>query len=178
MNPEKTAISRRGLSRPTRWIIANVDPVDKDVLHFGEGKAYADSDALRKWCGGRLVTYDPYSENEWSRGPEWLEYSYGVVVANYVLNVLEPDERRVAFEQIMRCAIGGVAYITLRTDKVKGIAYEDGVVSTRYTFQKTYTPASAVEEFGGRVAHKGSGFIILEVIPAIEWLADAVGQTM
>jgi hypothetical protein len=71
------------------------------------------------------------------------------VVSNYVLNVLPPDIRKLAWQDIARTT-GGVAYITVRStgDRAiyKGKKYKDGFKMSTGTFQKPYTATGLTKE--------------------------------
>ena len=163
MNSNKTQIHRAKISRPMLWLVNNVRVfADARVLHFGEGRAFLDSQALIDE-GAYVTAYDPYSPAPGQRDDAVLFNYYDYVIAIYVFNVLEPGERVNAFGDFLTAKGGGTGYIALRTDKIAGAPYEDGVITQKYTFQKSYTGASAIEEFGGKIIHKGSGFLILEI---------------
>ena len=163
MNSAKTQIHRNKISRPMLWLVNNVRVFEgARVLHFGEGRAFLDTKALIDE-GAYVTAYDPYSPAPTLRDSEILWAYYDYVIAIYVFNVLEPDERAEAFDDFMRTKDTGKGYIALRTDKINGVPYADGVVTQRYTFQKSYTKESALAEFGGRIIHSEYGFLILEV---------------
>jgi len=163
VNSNKTQIHRKRISRPMLWLVNNVRVFENArVLHFGEGRAFLDTQALIDE-GAYVTAYDPYSPAPAQRDDVVIYNYYDYVIAVYVFNALEPGERIQAYSDFITAKMGGVGYIALRTDKIAGVPYEDGVITQKYTFQKSYTPESAVEEFGGKVIHKGSGFLILEI---------------
>lgn len=141
MKSELTQIARTEVSAPTRFIVDNCYLFGK-VLHFGEGKAYADTTALDLVPGVDYVQpYDPNSPEEWKRDRSVLRgCQYDIVVSNYVLNTLTAAERQDAFMESFYA--GCRAYITVRIDKVKGEPFQDGVITSRGTFQ---TQLSAAE---------------------------------
>ena len=133
----KTAITRRAVSVPTRELIA-AGRITKSssVLNHGRGKADDDATALSQLASS-YAEYDP----NYSPDRAALDQRYDVVVSNYVLNVLPPDVRKLAWEDIAQ-STGGVAYITVRSsaDKaIRGKKYKDGVITSIGTFQKGYT---------------------------------------
>ena len=137
MNTERTQMARTGLSAPLRYILQNgYGPTkSQDVLHFGEGKALEDTIALRD-NAPMTWAYDPHGLDEYVRDEQLLYSEYDWVYSGYVFNTLTEYDRVGAFHNMMNCvAPGGVAYIAVRTDKVDGIAHEDGVITTRETFQ-------------------------------------------
>ncbi len=141
----RTAISRRAISRPTRALLASGRiPKGASVFNHGRGKADADAAALAT-ASAEYAEYDPnHAPNS-----DALERRYDIVVSNYVLNVLPPDIRKFAWEDIARTT-GGVAYITVRStgDKAiyKGKKYKDGYRMSTGTFQKPYTAVGLVRE--------------------------------
>lgn len=134
MNSELTQIARTQVSAPTQYIIDNLFLRGK-VLHFGEGKAYADTTALALVPGVDYVQpYDPFSPDEWKRDDAVLRgCQYDYVVCNYVLNTLKPVQRANALMEMFYSGLR--AYITVRIDKVNGVPESDGVVTKRGTFQ-------------------------------------------
>jgi hypothetical protein len=132
MNSGATAIRRQAVSAPTEWIVEN-QMVWGNVCHFGEGHAYMDTDAIRQMPQTDSVfAYDPNSEDDHKRTlPLGSPFDY--IVSNYVLNVLEPDEREAALILMYRKA--NYSLITVRLDKVEGQPFEDGVITQRDTFQ-------------------------------------------
>jgi hypothetical protein len=81
------------------------------------------------------------------------------VVANYVLNTLTPDARAEAFLQAY--IAGQYAIFTVRLDRVDGEPFEDGVITKRGTFQKSFS-RSECEELG-RVLTYNSSFAIIDL---------------
>jgi hypothetical protein len=141
----RTAISRRGISVPTRMLLdTGRIPKGVSVLNHGRGKADADAAALTN-AASEYAEYDPnYAPN-----PKALERRYDIVVSNYVINVLPSDLREEAWKDIARTT-GGVAYITVRStgDKsiYKGKKYKDGFIMSTGSFQKPYTAKGFVQE--------------------------------
>jgi hypothetical protein len=132
MNSEKTQIARKTVSAPTRFLVEN-EYVYGKVLHFGEGKAFADTTAMDRLPNVDYVQpYDPNSPDEWKRELP-LGCTFDYVVCNYVLNTLLPEERADAFTKSFLKGI--YAVYTVRIDKVSGEPYEDGVITSKGTFQ-------------------------------------------
>lgn len=134
MNSELTQIARTKVSAPTQFIVDNEMVIGK-VLHFGEGKAFADTAALDSLPGVDYVQpYDPNSPDEWKRDRSILAgCQYDYAVCNYVLNTLTYGYREDAFmDAFMACLY---ANITVRIDKVNGTRHDDGVITARGTFQ-------------------------------------------
>lgn len=178
MNSAKTQITRKNVSAPMRWIVNNLyfSPFE-DVLHFGEGKAFADTEALRLppyGSGPYVMAFDPNSPHVWKRdrniiNPEFYTYTSGVSI--YVFNTLLPSEREMAFGDMMRCCDNLI--IAVRTDKVNGtpVLGYDGVTTSRDTFQTQLSADAWVEWFervspdrtSVEVLHKTSTYVILGI---------------
>ena len=141
-----TAIGRRDISAPvkglkpilTQWLKY------RSVLHHGCGRSVKDSEFLRS-VSAVYAEYDP----NFAPDRTVLLKRYDIVVSNFVLNVLPPEDRNDAWTDIATCVKKhgiGHAYITVRSDKdtsIKGEPYQDGVVTSKGTFQKGYS----VEDF-------------------------------
>lgn len=137
MNSEKTAIARTKVSAPTQWLLDN-DKLDGNVLHFGEGKAFQDTAAIQNAPNvDMVVAYDPNSYNPLKR--QLPDEVFNYVVCNYVLNVLTENERHPALCDAYTHA--STLYVTVRLDKVKGEPYQDGVITSKGTFQAQLTAA-------------------------------------
>lgn len=141
----RTAISRKAVSRPTRTLISSGRiPKGASVLNHGSGRAPADAAALAA-AAAEYAEYDPNH----APNPDALSRRYDVVVSNYVLNVLPPDIRKLAWQDIARTT-GGTAYITVRStgDKAiyKGKKFKDGYKMATGSFQKPFTAADLKKE--------------------------------
>jgi hypothetical protein len=111
MNSHLTAITRKTLPVPTRWLINHglVD-VEENVLDYGCGKCYAVNP--QSWCN-----YDPYFK------PQTLlpRGYFNTIICNYVLCTLPEAERMPVLRKI-QTLLGGqdaIAYISVRNDKPK-----------------------------------------------------------
>jgi hypothetical protein len=147
-------INRTGTTAPAKWLLSQ-NLLHGDIVHFGEGRAFADTAAFAKV--GNVQAYDPNSPIENDVYPQPGD----ICVAIYVLNTLLPVPRRAVFREIRQLA--PISYIALRTDSVNGKPLADGVQTSRNTFQKRYTAASAIREFGGKIIYKNSWFLIMEI---------------
>lgn len=131
-----TALKRTKPSRPAREIVMRGLIGENDfVLNFGSGHAEHDT-ALFREHARFAESYDPLL------GPEMPKVRGGwdVIYCGYVLNVLPPTERGVVIRTIANILRpGGRAYFAVRSDEIKGRPYEDGVITSRGTFQKSYT---------------------------------------
>jgi len=106
-----TAIVRRTLPVPTRWLIkAGLVDVEKNVLDFGCGK-----------CGEvnpkTWDNYDPFYR-PWSC---WHKRTYQTIICNYVLCTLCEKDRLPILKEIQKKLSGknAIAYISVRNDKPK-----------------------------------------------------------
>ena len=141
----RTAIARKAVSVPTRTLIASGRiPEGASVLNHGRGRADADAAALEN-AAGEYAEFDPNH----APNPDALTRRYDVVISNYVMNVLPPDIRPLAWQDVARCT-GGVAYVTVRStgDKAiyKGKKHKDGFIMSIGTFQKPYTSTALMRE--------------------------------
>lgn len=161
MNSKDTQISRKKISAPTKWIIEHYGDLlkGKDVMHYGEGKAFPDTRAL--WeavdtnTSGSVVPYDPNSPDRFTRNAGVLDWKYDITICNYVFNTLEPADRKAAFD-----AMPKPAFVTVRAEGPEGESFEDGVITKRGTFQKAYTGNEFIEEFHGQIIRKTSSYIL------------------
>jgi DNA phosphorothioation-associated putative methyltransferase len=136
----RTAIARQRLSMPAR--VAFDDQVitpKTSVLDYGCGRG----DDVRHLTalGVAVIGWDPHFQ------PDPPPQPADIVLLTYVLNVVENIEERkatlrAAVRLARRCL---VASIRLRWDEqsIRGADHEDGVVTSRGTFQAIYRP----EEF-------------------------------
>ena len=109
------------------------------ILHHGCGKDQAGTLLLHSQTLEDVVEYDPHHH----RTPAVLHKLYDCVVQNYVLNVLEPYQRRSCMMEVQRVTeSAGVAYLSVRgcgDRSIKGEPVHDGVLTSRGTFQKGFT---------------------------------------
>ena len=173
MDSGKTAIARTKVSAPTQWLIDNYGFYGK-ILHFGEGKAYQDTQALRDLPGVDSVeAYDPNSAHLHKRVLPPVGAGFDYVVCNYVLNVLPEEDRSAA----LVAAFGRGLYniFTVRLDKVEGKPYDDGVITSKGTFQSQldeyewfdWIARTLLDRFGYlphmKVLRKTRDYLMLEV---------------
>lgn len=162
-NSRLTQMTRNSVSRPTRWLLENVDFTGKAVLHHGRGKAVRDTAALD--CSGAtfVAEYDPNVEE--IADSCMLSIPYDIVVSNFVLNVLPPDTRDEVCDELFDCVFdrSGRAYVSVRTDKVEGTPVADGVLTSRGTFQTQLSVSDWTEYFDREPIHTDSGYAIFTV---------------
>ena len=157
INYANTQMYRKVVSAPTRFIAENAYLEGFTVLNFGSGRAFADTDVLHTVSAG-CQAYDPFSPRPWEQIPPNVA---DVVVATYVLNVLPPVIREHVLQEIL-AKTKHYALITVRTDKIRGDEWADGVLTSKNTFQKYYTEQSFKEEFAAYNPyywHRGPGFL-------------------
>lgn len=155
----KTAMARWRVSKPMEWIAKNVD-LAGDILHFGEGRAYMDTDALNAY--GNVSVYEPYPGVEGAKQAAKAvlpDKHFDYIIAIYVLNVLEPTERMKVLKWLREH--GDVVLIAVRTDKINGKRYKDGVKTSTGTFQKSFGDYDLNKL--GKVLTKTPSFAIVEL---------------
>ena len=154
----KTQIKRTKVSAPMREVVKHLEqwPDGGTILHFGEGKSYYDTQELEKF--GPVRPYDPNSGKESSRILPTERLDVGVAI--YVFNTLPPFEREEAFKTLKALCEHWI--IAVRCDHIAGRLYRDGVITSRGTFQKSYSVQQALDEFGGKgIIKKTNGYILL-----------------
>lgn len=148
-----TALSHtRQSSEPIRIICREKLAAHKRVLHLGTGNdRFAKSDLLKSGCL-EVVDFDP----NFYPDKAVFKKKYDVVIANYVLNILPPEERRHAYRLIETSLEDtGTAYLTVQgvwpvEHKYQIIRrYQDGYLiktGLNITFRKGYTPEEFLRE--------------------------------
>jgi hypothetical protein len=106
----KTAISRKTLPLPTRWLLSR-GLLKGAILDYGCGKCFKLNNLFFVSDG-----YDPHYRLSGIR-----HESYDTILCNFVLNVIESQEmRNTVVEHIQSLlAHDGIAYITVRNDTHK-----------------------------------------------------------
>ena len=109
-NPGKTAITRRTLSVPMKWLRSHgFLCTGESILDFGCGRG-GDVERLVEQ-GYDVKGYDP------NHRPEMPEGEFSTVTCNYVLNVIDRRTGLDVLRQIRdRLTEGGQAYISVRRD--------------------------------------------------------------
>ena len=155
----KTQRVRNELSAPMRELskFLEYNEWDSDFIHFGEGKAYLDTMELEKF--GKVRPYDPNSSEEHTRT---FPTPRSTGVAIYVFNTLPPLKRERVLLAFKNLCLDSW-FIAVRCDPIAGTPHEDGVTTSRGTFQKSYSEKEALAEFGGKVIKKTRGYILLGV---------------
>lgn len=109
-----TAISRKTLPLPTRWLLKNkrvsLQPGQLDVLDFGCGKCISVNP----------VTWDNYDPHYKPWNDAYHKPSYDIIICNYVLCTLPRATRMPVLKEIQSLLKDhGIAYISVRNDKPK-----------------------------------------------------------
>ncbi len=172
MNSNKTQISRKGPSRPIR-VLQDKGHMPKSsdvVLHHGEGKAFPDTEILEQHALS-VEVFEPASDDPAKNDPFILKGGrFDKSFSNFVFNTLPVSERVDAFHDLLHTS--QEAFIAVRTDKVNGEPFEDGVITKRGTFQTQIDSDGWLcfftewSRFGFKwpdVIHRGSGFVIIHL---------------
>lgn len=152
----KTAITRSKVSAPLRYLL-DQDLIKGYACNWGEGRAFVDTEAMQDRTGA-AVGYDPMSTKDANR---WKPLdSFDTIYCGYVLNtVLAAEASYILSDVVKHLNPGGTAYFAVRTDKVEGEPYLDGVYTSRGTFQVDYTPYLPWLD----VIHKTSHYAIFKI---------------
>ncbi|MCO6008279.1 DNA phosphorothioation-associated putative methyltransferase [Actinoallomurus purpureus] len=181
-----TAIGRTTLSVAARQAVVDGEVnMATSVLDYGSGRG-DDVRGLRE-MQFHAHGWDPFYAADGAPQPA------DVVLLTYVLNVIEdPEERREALKHAWGLAEHLLAVTTRLTwdrSKVRGLQYEDGVLTNRRTFQHLFSPAelrSYVEEATGvRCVSAAPGivyafknddarlrYLARKIVPHADWLAS------
>ncbi|TYB49195.1 DNA phosphorothioation-associated putative methyltransferase [Actinomadura chibensis] len=195
-----TAIARSTLSVAARRAVIDGEiSSSTTVLDYGSGRG----DDVRglEQMGFHARGWDPFYAPD--RDPRPAE----VVLLTYVLNVIEdPMERREALARAWELAerlLVVATRLTWERSKVRGNEYEDGILTSRHTFQHLFSPAELrayVEETSGvRCVSAAPGIVYAfrndearlrylagKIVPHAEWavsddaasaIASVVGYT-
>jgi hypothetical protein len=128
----RTAIHRTRVSAPLRWLLDN-GLIVGSTCNWGEGYAYQDTIAMNG------EAYDPNSKYLDRRVMPTRRFD--TIYCGYVLNTLTaPEALDVMITVRNHLHVGGTAYFAVRTDKIAGTPFEDGVITKRGTFQCSYKP--------------------------------------
>lgn len=129
-----TAITRKDLPNPVKWLLAN-QLIHGNVLDYGCGKCKELNNYhfARQSEVKHIDSYDPYYSPDDIIRPHGGEGWYDVVLCTYVLCTLpEKDEKKVLKDIKPLLRPNGVAYITVRNDEPK----QGWGESSRGTYQR------------------------------------------
>lgn len=141
-----TAKPRRVASFPARFLVERgLIRQGERVLDYGCGRGV--DVAFLRGLGVEAYCYDPYFyPDESVLRPRY----YDVVTSFFVLNVLLPDERYRVIRELARLVKpDGRVYVAVRSDKdttIRGVPHADGVLTSKGTFQKPYSPEELERE--------------------------------
>lgn len=148
-NRHRTAIGRVGLSMPARQAL-NDGVLDscETILDYGSGRG---QDVKRLRSMGRVVQgWDPHF------APETVPQASAAVLLTYVLNVIDAAHERVETLKSAWRLTGKVLVVSARLTwdarRVRGEDMDDGVLTSRGTFQHLYSSSelrSLVEQATG-----------------------------
>jgi len=130
----RAAIARSSVSAPVMWLAAH-NKFKGRVIDWGCGQSVdqfyiSGLDSVDECCA-----YDPHW---WNNRPNGI---YDVIYCGYVANTLRPTRRHGLYMDMLQFMdADSVAYIVVRSDKINGEPEADGVVTSRGTFQKSYSP--------------------------------------
>lgn len=139
----RTAIGRKAPAAPFRFCESHLD--EGRILHIGEGKDIYTTRKLIANPNLDVHVHDPLFGKVCEHENHYFDYA----LCFYVLCVLPPTERTELMQQIGRfLKPDGTLFIAVRTDhkNIKGTPFEDGVVTSRGTFQKPYTKTELEED--------------------------------
>jgi len=140
---KKTAMKRKegSVALPTR-ILLDKGLIVGNVLHHGSGQDIGSSKAMSD-VAGSVTDFDPNFTPDFKA----LNKKYDTVISNYVINTLPPDDRNKALIDIAKTT-KGVAYIAVRGmgNVIAGEPKFDGVITSKVTFQKIYSPDVLMQE--------------------------------
>jgi len=165
----------RNASQPVKWLCDKKCLQGKSVLHLGTGlDNLAKQQLLESGCA-EVTDYDP----NFYPDTRVLETQYDAVLANYVLNIVPPDERKNIY-QLIRDTLkkDGTAYLTVQgvwpvENKYKIIkAYSDGyLIKTGYnvTFRKGYTKQAFLNEIKQVLGGTPRLITMFYSNPFVEW---------
>lgn len=132
----KTALTRYKLSRPVKTLIEYAQLAhDSSFLDYGCGLG-ADVRGLRE-LGFHAFGWDPV------HAPEGPRTEADVVNLGYVLNVIEDPAERLetlasAWRLTKRLLVVSALIRDTNTDTQRGVSYNDGILTTRNTFQRHF----------------------------------------
>ena len=161
-----TALNRTCLSAPVQMLMRHGLLVDEKTTFFDYGCGRGnDIEALRQ-TGFDAHGWDPHYAKDSPKFPS------DVVNLGFVINVIEdPAERVDALDQAFRLAKRVLSFgVMLSSPDINGKSYQDGVLTSRSTFQKYFTQGE-IKAFVEDVLHTeafmvgpGVGFVFADKI--------------
>jgi len=139
------------------------------VLDYGAGNRRDESFCLKYY--GYYIPHDIARVFHINQPKEVLEKPYNLVIFNYILNILIPEDRCLIIDEINKyLSKGSVILVSVRTIddsreiKPIWIKYEDGWVTSRLTFQHFFSKLELFELFSKNakeIINLGRGAIVL-----------------
>ena len=124
----------------------------KSVLDFGAGNCRD-----REFCLKNFSSYIPHDNStkfKINQSRDVLEQPYDLVLFNYILNILIPEDRFKIIDEIKNyLGRGSIILLAVRTNdqlnevKPSWIKYKDGWITSKNTFQHFFTNAEIYEIF-------------------------------
>ena len=135
----RAAIYRTDLSRPIK-LAAEFEIINTDTTFFDYGCGHGSDVKKLKDMGFKSTGWDPYYQPDAPLNPA------DVVNLGYILNVIEDTEERLkslkkAWELTKKVLIVAAQVLLSAPSSKNQVAYGDGVVTSRNTFQKYYEQA-------------------------------------
>lgn len=122
------------------------------VLDFGAGNQRDKEFCLERY--GKYIPHDISGRFEIKQPKEILERHYDLVIFNYILNVVIPEDREDLVKKIKEYLLkDSIILLAVRTVQQKReikdnwIEYKDGWVTTRLTFQHFFTEKEIYSSF-------------------------------
>ncbi|MBD3215025.1 MAG: hypothetical protein GF311_20605 [Candidatus Lokiarchaeota archaeon] len=114
------------------------------VIDYGAGHQRDKEFCIQKY--GNYVPYDIFPDFKVEQPQEVLNRKYDLVITNYVLNIIIPEDRMYLIRAIEKYLLeGSIILLAVRPEsqerdiKDNWIPYEDGWVTTRLTFQHFFS---------------------------------------
>jgi hypothetical protein len=166
----------KNASQPIKWLAQKGTLRGKTVLHLGTGLDNPAKGVLLDSGCAEVADYDP----NFYPDTIVLDREYDALIANYVLNIVPPAERREIYTQI-RSSLkeGGCAYLTVQgvwpvKNKYKIIGeHQDGyLIQTGYnlTFRKGYAKQEFLDEIKAHLGGSPSLISMFYSNPFVQWV--------
>lgn len=154
----KTAIRRNAVSAPVAYLAQHGAFVGR-CINWGSGLAWLDTWIISSASEGDCEEYDPYYN------PIRPVGIYDTIYCGYVANTLPPTYRAGLYMDILQFMnADSLAIIVVRSDKIAGEPFQDGVITAKGTFQKSYLKLELykeLREFFGAVTVERKGHYLI-----------------
>lgn len=169
----------KNASQPVRYLCQKKLLENKSVLHLGTGLDIPAKNQLLESGCAEVADYDPNFYPDTSV----LYKQYDAVIANYVLNIVPPDDRKNIYSLIRnRLKANGTAYLTVQgvwpvENKYKIIrSYKDGyLIKTGYntTFRKGYSKEEFLKEIKQILGGSPRLITMFYSNPFVQWVKSS-----